>query len=65
MFSYFFFRRNRLVSQLELSNRFSDIRFLRLPAIKYENNFNILVNFTHSAITWSLITYFAGFSGMY
>lgn len=55
MFSSFFFRRNQLVSQFELSNRFSDIRFLRLPAIKYENNFNILVSFTHSTITRSPI----------
>lgn len=41
--------RNRLVSQLELSNRFSDIRFLRLPAIK-----NVLVGDTLSGC-WATV----------
>ncbi|KAE9447371.1 hypothetical protein C3L33_20718, partial [Rhododendron williamsianum] len=41
--------RNRLVSQLELTNRFSDIRFLRLPAIK-----NVLVGDTLSGC-WATV----------
>ncbi|KAI8533179.1 hypothetical protein RHMOL_Rhmol11G0276900 [Rhododendron molle] len=41
--------RNRLLSQLELSNRFSDIRFLRLPAIK-----NVLVGDTLSGC-WATV----------
>ena len=34
------FSRNQLVSSVELSNQLSDIRFVRLPAIKYANALN-------------------------